>query len=123
MRFVSGRTQNALAQSTGGLCCARSNDFEARMRSACEVPGGNIGRTWFCSPSSQSMKSICTAPPRYQLPCSKYGPTRPTPAPNPCTLNAAYPGLFFATTAPCHSAVDEQPVVPTLPFDQGWCVM
>ena len=45
-------------------------DFDARIRSACEVPGGNIGRTWFCSPYSQAMNSICTAPPRYQFPCS-----------------------------------------------------
>ena len=35
-----------------------------------EVLGGNMGRTWFCSPYSQVMNSICTAPPRYQLPCS-----------------------------------------------------
>ena len=67
------------------------------------------------------MNSICTAPPRYQLPCSKYGRTRPTPAPKPCTFIAAYAGWPSAATPICHSAVDEQPVVPTLPFDQG-CV-
>src|SRR2546426_8880845 len=33
----------AVDQSTGGNCCARSNDFEARIRSSVEVFGGNIG--------------------------------------------------------------------------------
>ena len=66
------------------------------------------------------MKSICTAPPRYQLPCSKYGRTRPTPAPKPCTFIAAYAGWPSAATPIWYSAVDEHPVVPTLPFDQGW---
>src|SRR6185312_14679080 len=47
---------------------------------------------------------------------------RPTPQPKPCALNDAYPGMFCATTPICHSAVDEQPVVPTFPFDQG-CVV
>ena len=65
------------------------------------------------------MNSICTAPPRYQLPCSTYGPTRPTPAPKPCTFIAAKPGWPKAATPICHSAVDEQPVVPTLPFDHA----
>ena len=65
------------------------------------------------------MKSICTAPPRYQLPCSKYGATRPTPAPKPCGIMAANAGLPCAATPICHSAVDEQPIVPTLPFDHG----
>ena len=65
-----GRCQNALAQSTGGACSARSNSLDASMSCCCVVPRGNSGRTWFCSPMSQSMKSICTAPPRYQLPCS-----------------------------------------------------
>ena len=63
------------------------------------------------------MKSICTAPPRYQLPCSQYGFTRPTPAPKPCTFMAANAGLPCAATPIWYSAVDEQPVVPTLPFD------
>ena len=49
------------------------------------------------------------------------GPTRPTPAPNPCGIIAANPGGACAATPICHSAVDEQPIVPTLPFDQG-CV-
>ena len=44
---------------------------------------------------------------------------RPTPQPKPCALNAAKPGTLRATAASCHSAVDEQPVVPTLPFDHG----
>ena len=39
------------------------------------------------------MNSICIAPPRYQLPCSQYGPTLPTPAPKPCTFIAAKPGM------------------------------
>ncbi len=70
MRSIVGRCQNALAQSTGGCRSARSNDFDARMRSSCDAFRGNIGRTWFCSPMIQSMKSICTAPPRYQFPIS-----------------------------------------------------
>src|SRR2546425_2962060 len=63
------------------------------------------------------MKSIWTAPPRYQFPCSKYGRTRPTPAPNPMGIIAAYAGLPIAATPNCHSAVEEQPIVPTLPLD------
>src|SRR5215470_17900558 len=116
----SGRCARAFDQSTGGICCARSNDFETRIRSSCEVPGGNAGRTWFCSPYNQAIKSICTAPPRYQFPCSKYGATRPTPAPNPCGIIAANPGFPNAATPNCHSAVEEHPMVPTLPLDQGW---
>ena len=60
------------------------------------------------------MNSICMAPPRYQLPCSQYGPTLPTPAPKPCTFMAAKPGWPSDATAGCHSAVDEHPVVPEL---------
>src|SRR5579862_413184 len=41
----AGRCWNALAQSTGGICGARSNIFEALIRSACEVSLGNMGRT------------------------------------------------------------------------------
>src|SRR5262245_31710938 len=48
---------------------------------------------------------------------------RPTPQPNPCALNEANPGTFRATAAICHSAVDEQPVVPTFPFDHGRLVI
>jgi len=48
---------------------------------------------------------------------------RPTPQPNPCALNAAKPDALRATAAICHSAVDEQPVVPTFPLDHGWCVI
>src|ERR1035437_753110 len=48
MMSRSGSVQNAFDQSTGGLCSARSNDFERRTRSCCDVFGGNIGRTWFC---------------------------------------------------------------------------
>src|SRR6185369_6712251 len=65
------------------------------------------------------MNNICTAPPRYQLPCSKYGATRPTPAPNPCGIIAANAGFPWAATPSCHSAVEEHPMVPTLPLDQG----
>src|SRR4026209_6591 len=61
------------------------------------------------------MKSICTAPPRYQLPCSKYGPTRPTPAPKPWTFMAANPGCPSAATPIWYSAVDEQPGDPRRP--------
>ena len=120
MMSCSGRCASACDQSTGGSCWARSNDFDSRIRSAWLVPGGNIGRTWFCSPLSQAMKSICTAPPRYQFPCSKYGATRPTPAPNPCGMIAASPGGESAATPICHSAVEEQPMRPTLPLDHGW---
>src|SRR5678815_1795127 len=119
MMSCSGRCQSAVDQSIGGSCCARSKAFDARIRSACDVPGGNIGRTWFCSPYNQVMNSICTAPPRYQLPCSKYGPTRPIPAPNPCTFMAANAGCPVEATAGWYSAVDEQPVVPALPFDHA----
>ena len=70
MMFCSGSVRSALAQSTGGICGARSKRREAATRSCCEVPGGKLGRTWFCSPYSQAMNSICTAPPRYQFPCS-----------------------------------------------------
>src|ERR1017187_9536070 len=65
------------------------------------------------------MNSICTAPPRYHLPCSKYGATRPTPAPNPCGIMAASAGFPCAATPSCHSAVDEHPMVPTLLLDHG----
>jgi hypothetical protein len=41
------------------------------------------------------------------------------PAPYPCAIMAAKAGLPSAATAGCHSAVEEQPVVPTLPFDHG----
>src|SRR5213594_4570117 len=58
MMSCTGRCQSAFDQSTGGSCCARSNDFDARIRSACGVLGGNIGRTWFCSPYSHVMNSI-----------------------------------------------------------------
>src|SRR5215831_13767235 len=116
---ISGRCASAFDQSTGGNCWARSNDFDTRIRSSCEVPGANTGRTWFCSPYSQAIKSIWTAPPRYQLPCSKYGATRPTPAPNPCGFIAAKAGWPIAATPICHSAVDEHPTVPTLPLHQG----
>ena len=70
MMSISGRCQSAFDQSTGGNCCARSNDFDARIKSSWDVFGGNIGRAWFCSPYSHAMKSIWTAPPRYQFPCS-----------------------------------------------------
>src|SRR5438309_1922183 len=50
MMSFSGKCSKALAQSTGGICGARSNIFEALMRSACDVLLGNMGRTWFCSP-------------------------------------------------------------------------
>src|SRR5258705_11348487 len=50
MMSFSGRCSKALAQSMGGICGARSNIFDALMRSACEVFLGNMGRTWFCSP-------------------------------------------------------------------------
>src|SRR5215471_2768192 len=116
---ISGKCRSACDQSTGGACCARSKDLDARIKSSCEVPAGKIGRTWFCSPLIQAMKSICTAPPRYQLPCSQYGATRPTPAPKPCGMIAASAGLPCAATANCHSAVEEQPIKPTLPVDQG----
>src|SRR5207248_8211354 len=119
MISFSGRCRRACDQSTGGNCCDRSKDFDARIKSSCEVFGGNIGRTWFCSPLIHAMNNICTAPPRYQLPCSKYGATRPTPAPKPCGIIAASAGLPCAATPSCHSAVDEQPISPTLPFDHG----
>src|SRR5262249_15278867 len=119
MMSFSGKCASALDQSTGGNCCARSNDFDTRITSSCDVVGGSMGRTWFCSPYNQAMNSICTAPPRYQLPCSKYGATRPTPAPKPCGIIAANAGFPCAATPICHSAVDEHPIVPTFPFDHG----
>src|SRR3981189_783212 len=45
MMSFSGRCSKALAQSMGGICGARSNIFEALMRSACDVFLGNMGRT------------------------------------------------------------------------------
>ena len=45
MMSFSGRCSKALAQSMGGICGARSNIFEALMRSACEGSFGNMGRT------------------------------------------------------------------------------
>src|SRR3984893_746156 len=50
MISFSGRCSKALAQSMGGICGARSNIFEALMRSACDVFLGNVGRSGFCSP-------------------------------------------------------------------------
>ena len=35
---------------------------------------------------------------------------------------AAYPGWPMAAMPIWYSAVEEQPVVPTLPLDQGWLV-
>src|SRR5215475_13859790 len=119
IKSFSGRCSNALAQSTGGICGAKSNIFEALIKSACEVFGGNMGRTWFCSPYSQSIKSICTAPPRYQLPCSLYGPTLPTPAPKLSGMIVVSALLPSEAAASCHSAVEEQPISPTFPFDHG----
>src|SRR4030095_8104769 len=49
MMSFTGRTRSAFDQSTGGDCCARSNDFAARIKSSCDVPGGNIGRHWVFS--------------------------------------------------------------------------
>src|SRR6266496_1637523 len=46
----TGRWRRAFDQSTGGNCWARSNDFDARINSSWDASGGNIGRTWFCSP-------------------------------------------------------------------------
>src|SRR4030042_238837 len=66
----TGRTQNALVQSTGGNLAARSHDFESRMRSSCDMFGGNIGRCGFSLSQNQLMLYIMKAPPRYQLPCS-----------------------------------------------------
>src|SRR5580698_9753392 len=45
MMSSSGRCSKALAQSAGGIAGARSNIFEALMRSFCEVSFGNVGRT------------------------------------------------------------------------------
>ncbi len=45
MMFSSGSVQNAFDQSTGGRCCARSNDMDSRTRSACVAFFGIIGRT------------------------------------------------------------------------------
>src|ERR1700756_1909708 len=45
MMSFSGRCSNAFAQSTGGICGARSNIFEVLMRSAWDVFFGNMGRT------------------------------------------------------------------------------
>jgi hypothetical protein len=41
------------------------------------------------------------------------------PAPNPCTFIAANAGCPVDATAGWYSAVEEQPVAPALPFDQG----
>src|SRR6202795_1319593 len=45
MISCSGKCSKALAQSMGGICGARSNIFEALMRSACDVFLGKVGRT------------------------------------------------------------------------------
>src|SRR5512143_3622090 len=45
IRSCSGKYEKFLAQSAGGRCCAKSNDLAARIRSSCEVFGGNMGRT------------------------------------------------------------------------------
>src|SRR5690349_9400768 len=45
MMFSSGSVQNAFDQSTGGRCCARSNDIDSRTRSAWVALFGNVGRT------------------------------------------------------------------------------
>src|SRR5215831_451676 len=42
---ISGKWRKAWDQSTGGGCCARSNDLDARIKSAWEALAGNIGRT------------------------------------------------------------------------------
>src|SRR4030042_2087968 len=39
----TGRIQNALSQSTGGILAARSQYFESRIRSSWEVFAGDIG--------------------------------------------------------------------------------
>ena len=38
----TGRCHSAFDQSTGGCCCERSKDFDARIRSSCDVSRGNI---------------------------------------------------------------------------------
>src|SRR5436853_212842 len=44
MMSLTGRCRSACDQSTGGNCCDKSNDFEARIKSSCDVFGGNMGR-------------------------------------------------------------------------------
>ena len=48
---------------------------------------------------------------------------RPMPAPWPMGTAAAWPGCRIAASPICHSAVDEQPSVATLPFDHDWSVI
>src|SRR2546429_7075410 len=45
MISFSGRCRSACDQSTGGNCCERSKAFDARIKSSCDVLGGNIGRS------------------------------------------------------------------------------
>src|SRR5450756_2347180 len=73
------------------------------------------------------MNSICTAPPRYQFPCSKYGAMRPTPAPKPCGLIAARPGGDTHLPLRSGRTTDEPdfPIRPRLgrhPFDRIFAI-
>src|SRR5215510_6167957 len=45
MMSFTGRYRSAFDQSTGGDCCARSKDFDARIRSSCDAFGGKVGLT------------------------------------------------------------------------------
>ena len=65
------------------------------------------------------MNNITNRAAAIPVPLLIVGATRPTPAPNPCTIMVVNAGLPPAATASCHSAVEEQPIVPTLPLDHG----
>src|SRR3954464_14430248 len=81
---------------------------------------GSSARIGLSTPYSHTKNRLRGTPPVYQLPCSWNLPTLPMPAPDDIGTIAAGAGWFMPASASCHSADDEQPSVPTLPFDQGW---
>src|SRR5579871_1715250 len=104
---------------------SRFQDRCTLIISSRESVGSNTGRVGL--PPEESHHH-CTqfkmsAPPRYMLPISLYGPTCPIPAPDAHGTAAANPGGWKALSLCCSSALDEQPSAPTFPLDQGCFVI
>ena len=115
----TGRCQSAFSHSTGGSCCARSNAFDG----AHQVLLRRVGR------EHRAHLVLLAVEPGDEQHLRR-------PAAVPVALlvvrpDAAHAGaealhvhrgvgrVALAAIAIWYSAVDEQPVVPTLPFDQG----
>ena len=117
-----GRCQSALDQSTGG-CCWRQVEG---LRGADQVLLRRVGREHrphlvllAVEPGDEEhLHRAAAIPVALLVVRAARGRRRRR---SPARSWRRYAGWPRAATAICHSAVDEQPVVPTLPFDQG-CV-